>query len=243
MKFNIKYITFLLGVWFFSSFTAQAQYDFYRKLYVNRMSLDEKVNKHMDKIPDILINAYRRGYVKGYYPMSPDIQQPFKNFAAKFGLQLQETDAIMKDFSCCYSGNAIGLSNTDDLSFLAQSTYANFDIVMELIEQKTFDKISGMEKYKPLYIRLIWYDINKTGLPDENAVLFKYEEVKGVLEEVKLTNPKNQATSLSANKNLELRNFSVYPVMISGQPVWSKADLLKKIKKSVNQTESYFEEK
>ncbi len=196
----------------------------YSNLAVQRISLEEKVNRPLQILPSILVNAYIHGLIKGYYPVSPEIPQPVLNFletSAKLGIKNIEIPPGIS-FSCCEENRSRNL----------RKRIPEYEVVLELIESKYFDAQESKEKYRTEYVRIVFVDPTETG-PEEGVLLFKWEEIADFLEGVKLQHPRNEASTLSAKQWLELRRFSSYPVEISGRALWSFKEVQERIKRSL----------
>jgi len=187
-----------------------AQRNFTKKLVASRIALEEKMNRPFQRIPDMLINAYRLGLLQGYYPNTIDGKMDFREFARKFRLQSSVLDR-KEDFACC--SPVAGMTYETKLE---TEHYPEFGMILDLIEVHTFDQTASMNKYDTRYVRLSY--INPANEVELNGVLFHYKDVERVLRGVKLDNYKNDATRLDFPQHVNLRMFHSYIIDLSSNP-------------------------
>lgn len=93
-----------------------------------------------------------------------------------------------------------------------------FETVVEFIEHRIFDKNRSAEVYDIQYIRLVWVDPGET-LPDDNFVCFKFADVLDVLEDTQWQNRFNDAEHRNLREVFETRMFHGYITNVSGRGV------------------------
>jgi hypothetical protein len=97
---------------------------------------------------------------------------------------------------------------TDDGNF-GDVLLAPMNSVVELIENRIFDKNRSDMVYDIAYIRIVWVDPGET-LPDQNVICLKYADVVETLEACQWTNRFNEAEHRNLREVLELRLFNSY---------------------------------
>lgn len=97
---------------------------------------------------------------------------------------------------------------TDDGNF-GDAILAPMSTVVELIENRIFDKNRSDMVYHIQYIRLVWVDPGET-LPDQNMICLKYQDVVETLEACQWTNRFNEAEHRNLREVLEMRMFHSY---------------------------------
>lgn len=97
---------------------------------------------------------------------------------------------------------------TDDGNF-GDVLLAPMSSVVELIENRIFDKNRSDMVYDIKYIRLVWIDPGET-LPDQNVICLKYQDVVETLEACRWTNRFNEAEHRNLREVLEMRMFNSY---------------------------------
>jgi hypothetical protein len=84
---------------------------------------------------------------------------------------------------------------------------APLESVVELIENRIFDKNRSAQIYDLQYIRIVWVDPGET-LPDRNFVCFKYSDVVETLEATRWANRHNDAEDRNLREILDERIYS-----------------------------------
>ncbi len=86
------------------------------------------------------------------------------------------------------------------------------------IEDRIFDKNKSDMYYDIQYLCLVRVD-PKGALPDEDAVCFRYKDVMDVMDDTQWRNRANDAEDRSMREIIELRRFSSYVTIVSGDVV------------------------
>jgi hypothetical protein len=86
------------------------------------------------------------------------------------------------------------------------------------IEDRIFDKNKSDMYYDIQYLCLVRVD-PKGALPDEDAVCFRYKDVMDVMDDTQWRNRANDAEDRSVREIIELRRFSSYVTIVSGDVV------------------------
>ena len=191
---------------------------------VNRVNLQEKTNAQIKNLPNILITAYRMGYIDGMFPNTHDGLMDRNRFMEVFEIPGHRLDLVGMEDACCKPSD-LPQSNWRigqqlDTDALKSIHYPGFNTIVEFIESETFDKNDSRNKWETHYIRLVWVD-PQGQMGARNAILFKYEDVYSLLSQIKGFNPRNEAAALSYRQLIDLRKFSSYPVEVSGQVLMS----------------------
>jgi len=87
-----------------------------------------------------------------------------------------------------------------------------------IIEDRIFDKNKSDMYYDIQYLCLVRVD-PKGVLPDEDAVCFRYKDVLDVMDDTQWRNRANDAEDRSVREIIELRRFSSYVTVVSGDVV------------------------
>lgn len=92
--------------------------------------------------------------------------------------------------------------------------------VIEIIEDRIFDKVRSDMYYDLQWIRLVWVDPGET-LPDKNFICFAYKDVMEILDDTQWKNPFNDAEYRSIREIMELRLYNSYIVSVNDRDVRS----------------------
>ena len=84
-----------------------------------------------------------------------------------------------------------------------------------IIEDRIFDKNKSDMYYDIQYLCLVQVD-PKGALPDEDAICFRYKDVMDVMDDTQWRNRANDAEDRSVREIVELRRFSAYVTIVSG---------------------------
>lgn len=112
------------------------------------------------------------------------------------------------------SSDVVGGSGGDD-SRAKNQLIAPLETVLEIIEDRIFDKNRSDMYYDIQYIRLVWIDPSGA-VPDKNVICFNYKDVMGCLEDTQWKNRFNDAEYRNMREIVELRLFHSYVVNVSG---------------------------
>ena len=104
-----------------------------------------------------------------------------------------------------------GQTQTDDF----KETFASLNTVIDIIEDRIFEKNKSDMYYDLQYVRLHYIDPAGT-LRDRAVVAFKYQDVMDILEQCQWKNRFNDAEYRSLKDILELRLFNSYNLSVSG---------------------------
>jgi hypothetical protein len=125
---------------------------------------------------------------------------------------LDDTDVLDEDK---LDEDVYGTANPDDVNGIRT---APFESVIEIIEDRIFDKNRSAEIHKIQYIRLVWVDPSET-LPDKNFICLKYDDVLTALENTQWHNKYNDAEDRNLREIFELRLFNGITTNVSGRGV------------------------
>jgi hypothetical protein len=91
------------------------------------------------------------------------------------------------------------------------------DVVLELVEDRIFDKAKGTDTFAPRYLIIRSVNEMQEGKEDLAVVAFRWEDVRPLLAEVQWKNPHNDAEQRSALQILETRQFADNLLNVRGE--------------------------
>jgi hypothetical protein len=97
------------------------------------------------------------------------------------------------------------------------------DVVMELVEDRVFDKNKGTEHFIPRYVVLRSINPGMVGQEDMGIVAFRWEDVRPLLAHTQWKNPHNDAEMRTALQIIETRQFAHLILNIRGENMESLA--------------------
>lgn len=98
------------------------------------------------------------------------------------------------------------------------AAFDKFSQVVELIVDERIDRNTAMAKQQIRYLRLLWTD--RDGLsPDYNVAVFRYEEVRDLLDRVACSNPHNDVQYVSLRDVLESQQYQGLVVGRAGKSI------------------------
>jgi Gliding motility associated protein GldN len=151
---------------------------------------------------------------------------------------LEESDNINDDvFNDTYSGFGLedeGLNTQTAEQNLAsisvfndtqlEDMFAGMNYVVELVEDRIFDKNKSDMYYLQKYFRLIWIDPEGILPIDVEMIVFRYRDVLPVLKQMQWKNLYNDAEYRTIQEVFELRLFHGFIVDVSGSMVRSQEE-------------------
>lgn len=179
-----------------------------------------------------LLAAHERGDIEGYHPDSLEGTRSFLELKQRLIAKMDKegdaapTDAsddagsdefeddgfeTEEDATAPVAGDQLPSGNDQEYKkiFLPLTT------VMDVVENRIFDKNKSDMYYDIQWIRLVYIDpLGK--LRDENMIGYKYEHVKDVLNNTQWKNRFNDSEYRSLQEIFELRLFNGYNIEISG---------------------------
>lgn len=152
-----------------------------------------------------------------------DFGDDFGDFGDDFGTPVEDPA----------SGDAVGGTESNELNL------EDYNIIVEIVEDRIFDKIRGDMVYKIRFIRIIWSN-ETTGLADRAVVAFKYDEkdTRDVLANTLWYNRNNDAESKTMLQVLEQRRFRGF-ITYYGSDVALDINESERFKKSIIQFEHH----
>ncbi len=218
---------------------------FYKRLVVQRMDLDEKINRPFrgvlrhpsdqggaNGLVQTLLSALEEGAIKAYDPddlsraMSyEEVVRRMKSFE-----QALRGSPILDDYA--YLPDSLETDDSDILNLDADMEEENKDLgpyesVVQWTEDWIFDKNRGVMVKQIRHIQLIWTDPGET-LPEKYLAVFEYGEAREVLEEARWHNRFNDAEHRSLKEAFDLRLFHSYIINVSGNGVRELAEAEKR---------------
>ncbi len=222
---------------------------FYRRKVINRIDLNEKINRPLiqresaiygdnDNIQKQgLVGALMMGLEQGrFVAYDPD--------NINKALSYEEVLARMQEMDYSVGGDIeegwedpiddsewIVPEETlvDDLSGMSSTAdnpsldYGPYESVIQFVEDRVFDKNRGEMVYQYDYFQLIWSDPGET-LPEKVLCVFRYPDIEETLSELVWINRHNDAERRSVKEIFDLRLFHSYIINVSGDGVRTLAE-------------------
>lgn len=240
----------LLPLFLQAQHTIRPEDHFYRRKVVNRIDLREKMNRPIvyqqssyygtngtqgTGLVASLIEGLKQGTFVAYDPddltrvMSYDeVLERMKEFEGQLSSSEEEMWTLEEEAPGLLPDDGF---LTDDLSGglspepwvpdpNAEPELAPYENVVQLVEDRIFDKARGEMVYRPELFQLIWTDPGES-LPEKYLACFRYSEVAETLEEVPWQNRFNDAEMRNLREVFEMRMFHGYIIEVSGQGVRS----------------------
>lgn len=92
----------------------------------------------------------------------------------------------------------------------------NLESVVEIVEDRIFDKNKSDMYYDLQFIRIVFIDETGAGATDEVMLAFKYEDVMDIMNQTQWKNKHNDAEYRTMQEILENRNFNSFFTDVSG---------------------------
>lgn len=192
--------------------------------------------KYNQGIVDALMQGFENGDYMGYDP--DDLSRTMDHYdmmekAKRLfpdELEEEEWDSVPDEIGI-EIGDPEGDMDPENMSWTLQTDdeewfdISAFETVIELIEDRIYDKNRSDIVHNIKFIRLVWVDPQEE-LPDANVICFRYEDVMKILDNTSWINPKNNAADLSMLQALEMRMFNSYVTNVSGKGVRSLSESL-----------------
>ncbi len=124
-------------------------------------------------------------------------------------------DDLGSDSTAGGAGIAKGSNDLPDLQ--------PFEMVMQFVEDRIFDKNRSDMVYDIQYIEIIWVDVYGR-LPERRIATFRYDDILETLDQVQWKNRFNDAQYRSMRQVFEMRLFHSYVIDISGVGIQSLAE-------------------
>ena len=103
-----------------------------------------------------------------------------------------------------------------DYWYPGRAALAPFTEYIELLVDETIDRNSGQQRRQIRYVRLLWAD-GEGNLPDFNAALFRYQDLRDLLEGIRVPSPQNDAGTMTLHDYLEGQLYEAITVERSGR--------------------------
>ncbi len=224
---------------------ARLEDHFYRKFVMNRIDLQEKINKPLIYIPNIqspnqagtyqgIVRSLLTGLEQGeYVAYNPDNLSQVLNAQEVLSRFLEFENGLTGNFEGDYESDFPDFpeypveedSNIASQQSGQQQSFSDVDLgncesVLQFAEQRIFDKVQGEMVYKIDHFQLIWVD--PTGsLPEKVLACFRYPDVQTRLESTPWVNRFNDAETRNIREAFELRMFHSYVINLGGEGVRS----------------------
>lgn len=160
----------------------------------------EAQNAMAAKIPGLLLEAYRNGHIKAYYPAQPNQVIPYAQFLQHFGegTKAQQVIATGPDWFC--GDQEMPKASKEVLDCLSQQ----FEIGERLVE----NRVTRMNELKQEFIRLIFPSECHPAAIDTYGPVFKINDLRKIIGKAyRIPNPENDAISYSIEDVMRLRLF------------------------------------
>ena len=204
-------------------FTANAQDKMYQKDTKSRVDFREKQNVPAHKVPTLLLQAFCRGEIQGYFPNSINTPMNYDEFLSYFGMSSAEITAS--------NGNE-QIPCIEQLCMALDPSVLNcFSVYMDLSETMYIDKIKSQKKTKTTLVRLVYSaECNAMNL-DYYGPVFKMEDIKKLTDSrYSVQNPRNSAANKSFYDYFSLRLFNSTTYEVNGELSSNPAKLEKEEK-------------
>ena len=183
---------------FFMIFQLGAQ-DF--KILLREARLVEKHNQVLRDLPRVLLEAYCKGDIAGYYPNYPKAQVSFTEMLNYANLE----DPSLKNGELSCPGEFCELSRNDLITFQQKIEFIEFEkpstLGTEFVKEIHFFRLKILRNGR-------YY----------NGPVFYYKDIEKLGEEYQLYNPDNDAISLPIKKVVLARMFSSKIIKRYGVP-------------------------
>lgn len=166
-----------------------------------RIFLDEKANKPLKILPDLLLRAFCDGRLKAYYPNRTNVQMSYYDFLWYFGIH--EPVANANELLPCPSANCLQL----DPVFTDA-----FSVAFDFSEMQKLNTNTSQYTYDIQYIRLVFLsEVN--GNQEYLGPVFRYEDIVRVFPTAIFFNRQNDAAKFTLAHIFTSRNFNaiVFP--------------------------------
>lgn len=178
----------------------------WRNFEVFRITLKEKVNLPIRKMPVELIRAYCEGNIKAYYPLDTSRECSYHEFIAHFNTGAAQPDPSSSgEFQKAACPQSFCSANDEAL-------LENFLVYIDLMQVKRFDKNKSMEIIEVKYVRLKYVYVKHDMEIVLDGPVFKYEDIAALSlnfpEQYMVPNPKNTAENHTLKKILDTRMFT-----------------------------------
>ncbi|MEM7657503.1 MAG: hypothetical protein AAF399_15320 [Bacteroidota bacterium] len=191
--------------------TNRAQQGFFRNLRLHRLILSESPNQGLWNLSHTesqlqqgiamhLMDGLRNGFVKGYHPA--DLQEELDYFDLMYELmQLQGIN--LRALEGGFSQDQLDFSPLED--------------AIDLVVEEGFSAETSRSYVHIRYLRLIWHD-PETGKAPIALVIFPYEEVRQLLEQLEVRFQPDQLRAMNVKEALELQRFRAHVLPINQDP-------------------------
>ncbi|MCI4670940.1 MAG: hypothetical protein MRZ79_22580 [Bacteroidia bacterium] len=223
---------------------------FYKRLVVQRMDLDEKFNvpyrgvsRHpsdQDGGPNGMVQALLKGLKEGkivaYDPDDltkvmtyEDVVQRMKDFEQALTGELGEIDSLDtdwvddewdEDFPEEEDEDILEDFDTGTSEFDPLKDLSNYESVVQWTEEWIFDKNRSKMVQQIKDIQLIWADPGGA-IMEKYLAVFRWGEAKEVLADARWHNRHNDAAHLNLKQAFDMRMFHSYVINVSGKGVKS----------------------
>lgn len=195
---------------------------------LHRIQLAEKSNHPLQSFVLQLMEAYKAGRITGFYPNAPEARLSYNEFLVRFKLARRvgsgQDDFLYCDGGADYRYNSVQNPDTytemtvDD--FLEKELYPHLQQVLDLVQDRVVDRTTGEQIYDIKLVRIVWVnDQPGNGLPEMNAVCFKWQDVLNL--NLVLPNRNNDASPFSAELFFGQKMYTSNIVMTGTQYVRS----------------------
>lgn len=170
-----------------------------RQIKTSTVLSSEPQNKMASQIPEILLEAYRNGHIRAYYPERENVAIPYTQFLAHFG----EADKAQKML-----GKAPAWFCVEEAPKPGAEVIGCLSEKFQIIEKLVRNPVTQMNELKQQYIRLVYSEECHPAAISTYGPVFKVDDLKKLVQKpYRITNPENEAVSYAVNDILLLRLF------------------------------------
>jgi hypothetical protein len=161
----------------------------------------EPQNAMASDIPKLLLEAYRQGDIRAYYPRSPNVPIPYAQFIQRYTGSAKAQEIL--------KGNPSWFCEESELPRLSKATLSCLSEKFELGEKLEVNRVSMQNELKQYFIRLIHSEACDPRGFETYGPFFKMRDIETLTQKpYRMINPQNQAITYSIIDVMRLRLFS-----------------------------------
>jgi hypothetical protein len=191
------FCTLLICVFIIESFGQKTEKSTIIKEVQARIYLDEKANKPLKVLPDLLLRAFCDGRLKAYYPNRTNVQMSYYDFLWYFGIH--EPVANVNELLPCPSANCLQL----DPVFTDA-----FSVAFDFSEIQRLDKATSQYIYDVQYVRMVFPPSYSGAGQEYFGPVFHYEDIVKIFPYAIFFNRQNDAAKFTLKQLFSTRNFN-----------------------------------
>lgn len=160
----------------------------------------EPQNAMASDIPKLLLEAYRQGDIRAYYPSYPNVPIPYAQFVQRYAGSAKAQETL--------KGNPSWFCEESELPRLSRSTLACLSEKFELGEKLEVNRVSMQNEMKQYFIRLIHSETCDPRGFETYGPFFKMRDIENLTQKpYRMINQQNNAVTYSIIDVMRLRLF------------------------------------